>query len=228
MKVNSLTDYGRKRANPLASATNNIRLSACDVTGDVVGEDYKTGTVAAARTVVSATIDGVEYALISTQAELETNLLALVRRLEADPVKIIYSLVGTTLTITHYGATTIEKLVFDDASEFVFARAETITLSHKYTFSVIANGDDDLIVGGTTEAIDVPAAVTAGANETALKDAIDAGGYTLTETTVVVANLSGDTDVFDVTIYVNQDDGAPTFAGNSLTYVWREDQELFS
>ena len=228
MKVSSLLEYGRKRANILAQAENNIRLPESDLTDDTVGRDYLSAAVAAARTVASVVVDGTTYALVSSLADLDDNLKTFIRRFEADPTFITASYSGGTLVVEHFGAAVVDKLIFDDDSEFDMARTTTVNISRKFTFTVEADGDADLVVGSDTEAIDVPAAVTAGANETALKDAIDAGSYTLLETTEVVANTTANPAVFEVAIYVNIDDGVPTFGGDQLTYEKRDIEEVFS
>ena len=229
MKVASLLEYGRKRANPLAEATNNIRLAESDLTDDTVGRDYLSANVAAARSVVSAVVDGTTYALVSSLDDLEDNLITFMRRFEADPifVEASYAGGGGALAVEHIGATTLDKLIFDDASEHDLVRQTTVTITHEYRIDIEANDDADLVIGATTGAIDVPATISGQAATLVTEIDTDMGAATV-ETTIVTEDLVSTPNVFKVRIFVDATAGVPTYDGVAMTYVKRDIEEVFS
>lgn len=156
--ASSLKDFGKARANPHASAQNNLRLTdTCDCTDEPVCRDSLLVKTASGKTVTSIDFGGITYRADSPVydfngdlrfgvlgaksltnpadvADIIAWLTAIIQIQEVDAY-VTVTPDGTSVRITHYGALTLENLVVSSGSASA-SRCCTTAMYYQYALSV--------------------------------------------------------------------------------------------
>lgn len=132
--LTGMTEFGRKKANPHACYTNNLKLdrNPCACTNDKVCQETFSGTLNTAATLVAATFDGVRYTtamgvenlageqlhkpavILANDAKAMDKFLRMVYNTkEFDPYCGV-TITGTTVEVVHIGACELTSLEFDN------------------------------------------------------------------------------------------------------------------
>ena len=220
--VESMKDFGKKRANPSACPTNNLKLSdtcECDDTATAC-EDTIEVEVAEDKYLTGATLEGKLFSvnapiknggdwevagisgpiLVSDTEAIEAWLANVVSTLEID-ISVSVSYEDGKLTIKHIGCTALESIVTDGNTTNAVRCCDCQEVT-KY----VGQGVDEipaLSVGETSEALPNNPYEYVGVVATDL----DTAAELQTDITAVLATLGIET-VGDVTVTVNDISGA--------------------
>lgn len=237
--LNHITDFGKKRANPLACYNNNLKLTDnCACTSDPSCEDTLTGAAAAGLFVSAIKFHGVTYNLASPIINLDNRqvapaygpiavedtprlrkaLIKITGLREVDPF-ISVEWEADVLSVIHVGACLLEEIVLSDDSVLSATRCcETATVtSWQYAAQgaigpVGFNGSSQALANDPYDHTGdaVSDAATAAQLQADLETALTALGVEYTMVSVMVDNLLG-----QYTIKVmSKDEAGPTFNGN--------------
>ena len=172
--VSDVTQYGKRRANPHACPTNNLKLDdTCECGQDAPCKDTATGAAAAGRTLVSVVFDGETYNTSTPVYGLDGQKI-LVKAVGPIPVEDtdaidawlgdIFALkevnvycesvwAADVLTINHTGAAALTAVTLENDDTLTITRCCDTGPVYSYILSVEGNVAD-LGWGGNTEELD--------------------------------------------------------------------------
>lgn len=229
--VKSLSEYGRKRANPEACHTNVLRLKECLCTDDPVCQDVITVTEPTGKFVTGVTIDGVSHVFDSPVDAGDSDavwkaIYAVTYQYEANPTYVNVE-ADTDLVVTHIGATELGLLV--DGAPVVAERCCELTRCKLYRTAIAIDFVGDLVVGDSTHTIDTTGLPLDDATAALLTAALNGDIAGCQEGSVTCDADSGEY-IYDVYVPVGTDTPTIDKGGkepNELTYCSRECEEVF-
>ena len=206
---NSKTSFGRLRANPLANPANNLRLSKdCECLSEPTCQDVIEGSVNGKK-VVGFQYEG-KTITIPNAVGLWEALCDHIRMYEADPTKVIVSLDGDALTVIHYGAGKLEKILLDDGSSLDATRNCNVVICCEFKTAIAPEAVVTFALDTDTVEVTAPAEVTE-TNAATIATAINAALKGCKDATVV---CDQDAEEFIVSIWALQGTAPTTDDGS--------------
>lgn len=219
--VDSLLNFGRKRANPLATSTNSLRLTDCPCTEDPVCQDSLEITLEEGVTVTSVNFNGEDFPVGNCVESKEgkdviipapidpiadTNgfwnfLHSLVRKYEADPTKILVEVKEGTLHIIHYGACVFKSITLSNGEVKELQRACNVIRCKLYQKAVEAAEVVTINIGEVSAEFTAPEALNE-AGAATLAEAINASDLVMCKDAEVTCSL--DSEEYIVNIYAEE------------------------
>ena len=192
------TAFGKRRANPEATSTNNLKLAACGTPAAVCMQAYDK-TIATSGTLVSLVFDGVTYTMptplpLTDLTAVRDAIVAILSTVEVD-VFLTVKHDGTKLYIKHIGKTAELGAITLSGGAMTRVEACTVLTHCKYQFNVIGAQDVAYDGGVADQLATVPVAYAGVASTDAATAATIAG-----EMVTLLAAVGGTVANVDVSV----------------------------